>query len=262
MPLLTEAIGSILDNFSDAVEGGNAYRSSGDKYWGIPSLRSHDDRLFTGKTSTFGTKTTVAIPTVTAADGARLVREDAAPFFLLCTAQASGTGNTGAARKITTHTVATFVVETDFAETVANGDTFSALEGFKRMQDITDHEAEDTAEVGGHDRAFSFDMHPGRQLDRGGDGTETWESELRMKLRILKKGREQTARKSALENAQNIASILTGVTARGEGALDLRGDYTESLTAMDREPTIEQDSTKVVATVRFKITYRFDAVYR
>ena len=120
MTILTETIGGILDNFADAIEGGNSYRGSGTAYKGIPSTRSPDWRLSTGENATGGSTTTAVIGGIAATTAAQLVRTDAAPYFLLCTAQNSGTGNTGAARKITDYDgTDTFTVAPAFAEAVS-----------------------------------------------------------------------------------------------------------------------------------------------
>lgn len=259
VPILLENLGNILDNYADAIEGGNSYRGSGDAYYGIPSKRSHDVRLSVGEVATSGSTTTAQLQGIPATTAAQLLRNDAAPYFLLCATQSTGELNTGAARKITDHDgTDIFTVAPAFAEAVQVDDTFSVLEGFKRMYDGNDFEHEDTLDKSGHDRAFSLELVPGRRLDWGGDGTEIWDSELRLRLRILKRGRERTARKSVLENIQNILSILTGISGN-----DLRGDYVQSLTAMDRAPEITvNDQTKVVALAKFRIIYRFDAAYK
>jgi len=270
MPLLTETIGAILNNYADAVEGGNAY-NGGTVYRGIPSVRSFDRRLWTGVVGSGDTtQWGVSIATISVEEGQKLLRSDAPPYFLLYTA-GPREANIGAARKIINvefvnagegGVLTVFTVETAFAAITAVG-TMSVLEGFKYLPDIYDIESDEADVPGGWDRRFSLDLVPGSQMDWGGDGTEQWRSTMQLRLRILKKGRERTARMSALENIQNIASILTGITAqRGPVGQDMRGAYTQNLSMMDTAPTIEQDENKVVATINFRIIYRFDAVYR
>jgi uncharacterized Zn-binding protein involved in type VI secretion len=254
MSALTETPGDILDNYADAIEGGNSYRGSGTAYNGIPSARSFDDRLSTGETATAGSTTTAKIGGISAAVGGQLVRTGAAPYFLLCTAQNSGTGNTGYARKITGHDgTDTFTVAPAFAEAVANGDTFSVEEGFYRMRDVADIEAEDTESKGGHDRVFSVELSPGRRLDWFGTGYEQYSSVMTIVLRLLKQGRERTARQSLLENAHRMIAIIP--------SSDLRGDYVQVVDALTEEPEVEEDATKVVVRLNFRIQYRLDATY-
>lgn len=255
MTTLTASIGAILDNFADAIEGGNSYRGSGTAYKGIPSTRSFDDLETTGLNATAGSTTTATIGAVDADEAGYMVREYAPPFFLLCTAQAAGSGNTGAARKITQHDgTDTFTVAPAFAETVASGDTFSIAEGFKRMRDIVDVESDDGI-AGGLDRIFSLDMLPGKRLPIYGNGYEWHESTMDLYIRIHKKGRERTARQAILENAQQMRTILT--------RLDVRGDYVQLVDVLDSQPEIfSENKDRITIRDRYRVKYRVDASYK
>jgi len=254
--VLTESIGDILDNFADAIEGGKDYRGGfAAAYKGVPSAQSMDYReSATNSLATAGSTTTATMGDIAASAGLRAVRSDAAPFFLLCVSQASGSGNTGAARKITSHNgVDTFVVAPAFPEAVANGDRLAIVEGFKRMRDVTDIEAEDGI-AGGLDRTFSLRLVPGRRLPWYGNGYETFESTMELTIRLLKKGRERTARKSALENIQQMRTILT--------RLDVRGNYVQLVDVLSTLPeTVEDTADKVVIKDKYRVVYRLSAAY-
>lgn len=255
MSLLTETIGTILDNYADVIEGGTAYRGSGTAYDGIPGTRSPSKSISAGETTAGGSGTTVQITTITAAVGAELARAEGPPFFLLCTAQASGTSNVGAARKISSHDgTDTFTVATAFPVAVASGDTFSVVEGFLRMPDAFDIESEDTGSTGGWDRVFHLSMLPGTRLSWYGNGTETYESELEVRIRILKRSRARQSTASALENSYTIRSAMSKPTHRG--------DYTQLIDAEAGKPEVlANDNEKIVILDKLRCVYQTEASF-
>lgn len=250
MTMLQEAIGSILDNYADAIEGGNAYRGSGTAYSGICGAYSHSEHEDFGLSPISGSTTTIVGTALTADIGAAIVRTDAPPFFVLCTSQAALTQNTGAARKITAYDSGTntLTVSPAFNDAVAGGDIFAVKEGFKRAPDNVD--INDDEATGAFDRFFRFTMLPGTLAPWFGNSVEQYDSTLEIQLRIMKRARDRNATASALENVLRFRSILT----RGEHR---DGTYTQRLSAQSNAPTVlDEDAERVIVSDKYAITYR------
>jgi hypothetical protein len=247
-------IGSILDNYADAIEGGNAYRGSGTAYTGIAGYRSFDP--FMGETVTSsgnGTTTTVVSTTLAAGDALKLVHETSPPVFLLSKTQAALTGNVGAARRITAHNgTSTFTVAPAFPEATASTDTFQLREGFKRSPNTIDLEADDSAKAG-WDRYFQLSAAAGSRLDYSGNGRYLFETELHLRLRLRKAAARREVLASALENMALLATVLSDGNLRDSDGTG----YTQVLSAPDGTPeTLADDDHKVVLLARYRLVYR------
>ena len=171
---------------------------------------------------------------------------------MLCTSGAAG--STQKARRITAwdNTGKEFTVD---AFPVAPGDTavFTVLQGFKRLPNNVDVFAEETEVEGSYDRYFDLALTPGKLLDWGGNGTHTYEGELTITLRLLKHGRLHDWRRSMLENITLLGTSLPS-TASGQEHRD--GTYVRLLQPPDGPPSIREDTTKLVAALPLRITYR------
>jgi hypothetical protein len=254
MTALQNTIGFIIDNYSDAIEGGNSYRGSGTAYNGICGAYSHNEHEDTAITATSGSTTTIVDTAFSDSVGSAAVRTDAPPFFALCSSQATLTRNTGAARKITAYATGTntFTVAPAFTDAVAATDVFALKEGFKRAPDNIDINGDGEA-AGGFDRFFRFEMMPGKLAGWFGNGREQYESTLEIQLRIMKRSRDRNAVSSAMENVLMFRSILPRGAHRD-------GTYTQNLSAMAEEPKIlDEDEQRVIVSDKYAITYRVSA---
>ena len=182
--ILTQAVGAILDNYADVIEGGNSY-NSGTSYKGIPGTQSHDraiDEVGTVTASGNGTTTTITYAN-SLADTARYYRADGPPFFLRCTssAGAGSADNADGARKVSNWS-ATTITTAAWPDGTLSGDAFVMMEGFKRAPDSFDIESDgpDT----GFDRFFHLRLVPGALLPWSGANTKTYRGILELRLRI------------------------------------------------------------------------------
>jgi hypothetical protein len=252
------ATGGILDNYADAIEGGNSYRGSGTAYKGIAGSSSLHDLAGTSIVCTSGaaSKTTFVSTTIADAIAEQLVRTDTPPMFLLCASQDSGTGNTGGARKIASFTASTdtYAVAPAFAENIQTNDAFTVREGFRRLPDNVDIEDEDTGIAAGWDRAFSLHMTPGLRQGWFGNSVYQFRSQLEIRVRFLKAHRQQNAIAAALENIGLFRVILP--------RSDLRSSGVQELSPFEAEPEIlTDDAYKIVVADRYDLTYRVEAAY-
>jgi len=252
----SQDLGSILDHYADVIEGGNAY-NSGTSYYGIPGrysadpgLRSGDDTPLTAVAA--GTTTSIEVAGTYDWAETRWVKERSPGFFLLCTAGADAAVDK--ARRITAWNNATKRFTVD-AFAVAHGDAaeFTALQGFKRLPNGVDVFSDDTGVEGGYDRYFSLSLMPGARLDWGGDGTATYEGELIITLRLLKHGRLHDWRRSLIENVTMLGGTMSS-SASGQDHRD--GTYVRFLSPPESKPSVEEDTTKLVAALPLRIRYR------
>jgi len=253
--IATQAIGSILDHYADVIEGGNAY-NGGSEYHGIPGRYSRDPGLLSGDDSPLaaegaGDATTINV-TGHSWPQSRWVRADGAPYFLLCTA--GTTAAIGEARRITAwdNTAKNFTVDA-FSAAPGSAGEFVVLEGFRRLPDTVDINADDTLSEGGYDRTFNLRLTPLKPRDQYGNGTETWDGILTLTLRILKHNRLHEWQASAVENLTYLASIMT----LGHNPDHRDGVYIRALLPIEDAPEIaHDDKTKIVAAAQMPIVYR------
>jgi len=247
--------GAILDHYADVIEGGNAY-ASGTSYYGIPGRYSADWGLRTGADTPItadaaGDTTTIAYSSGDW-DESRWVKERSPGFFLLCTS--GDDAATNKARRITgwDNTAKEFTVD---AFPAAPGDAaeFAVLQGFKRLPNGVDVFADETEVEGGYDRYFDLSLVPTQRLDWGGDGTATYQGLLAITLRLLKHGRLHDWRMSITDNVTLLGNILT---SNGSGQDHRDGTYVRMLAPPETAPSIEEDTTKIVAAMPLRIVYR------
>lgn len=255
--LSSEAIGSILDHFSDVIEGGNAYNGS-TSYRGIAGTRSSDDGLRNGSDGSFvctGTPTTTTTPYGSGNwSSDRWVKAQSPGFFLVDAAQE-------AARRITGWNNTTKVFTTDaFPAAPTSGNTILVRQGFRRIPNNVDINDDAAGVSEGYDRHYSIDLTPGVAAMIYGVGTETRRAELSVTLRILKYGRELDARRSVLEN---IAIIATALQFGGAGSLPNHrdGTYVRAVLPPTEEPDIVSTAVKTLATVRLPLVYRVNRLF-
>jgi len=265
MTVLQNTIGSILDNYADAIEGGNTYRGSGTKYRGIPGTYSNDSGIRSGDdtplTATGATANTAfAVASTYSWDSNRWVKTEGPPMFALCTS-ATNAQNVGAARRVSAYDNSTqtftFSGYVSWPANMSVDDVFAMREGFKRLPNNIDIEADDNEFTNGFDRTFKLTAMPGERLDWYGDGYQSFKTTLELRLRFLKYAREWDVVAAALENLSIIRSILT------TNKYDLRGDYVVALIAdKGNSPEVsKEDKDKVVVLDKYDLIYSYDATY-
>ena len=259
--LAQNAVGDILDHYADVIEGGNAY-ASGDSFLGIPGTYSRHPGILSGDDTPLtaaaaGTTTSIEVANTYSWPSNRWVRGNAPGFFLLCT---SGEDRAvSEARRITAwdNTSKRFTVD---AFTVAPGDgaTFSVFEGFKRLPDTIDINAEGTDSALGYDRFFNLALTPQLPLDWYGNGTETWQGELAITLRHIKHARLHQWQAAVAQNLTIIASAmtLTGATEHRDST-----HVRALLRPTDAAEVVLEDQHKIVSTLRLPIVYRIERGY-
>lgn len=254
--IATNTIGAIIDHYADVIEGGNAY-NSGSSYLGIPGTYSRDPGLLRGDDTPLtataaGNTTTIEIASTYSWASNRWVRDDVPNFWLLCTSGATSAVNE--ARRITAwnNTTKRFTCDA-FPEAPGDAAEFDVLQGFKRLPNTVDPFAEDTESPGGYDRRFHITLTPQAPRDWYGAGTETWDGELAVTLRLLKHARMHNAKQSVAENLGILASAMT---------LSASPDHRDStyvralLRPTEAAEIVTEDQHKIVAALRFPIIYR------
>jgi len=249
MTALSQEVGDILANYADVIEGGNSYRGSGTAYKGIPGTDSVADELPLEITASGnGTTTTVVDSSRSWADSDRWSRADLAPFFLCCSS-ATNAANVGAGRKISSWALATTKFTTAaFPAATTTGDVFDVREGFKRIQDGIDIEADDQV-PDGFDRCFQLDYDAGQDEQVYGRGVTRYRGMLIVRLRLLTRHAVHTAKQRALNNMQRIRALLP----RPE---HLDGTYVKALFDSEEKPVIKtNDAKKIVVELPFTLIY-------
>ena len=256
--LLTQSVGFILDNLSDAIEGGNTYRGSGTAHKGIPGLLSNDSGLVSGDDDDVTASSTVSTTVVPYASGdwpsSRWEKADSPQFYMRCVT-ATNAANVEQRRRITAwnNTTKRFTVAPAFDAIVTSADTFVVHQGFKRVPDNFDINSDESGVPEGFDRFFDLRCLPGTREPWYGNNTETYRTKLELYLRIEKKSRHRRATQSIFEN---LLMLRSGLTRHGHGDCT----YTVSLSAEGTEPDIiTNDTKKIVARDRFDLVYRINS---
>lgn len=275
-----EYVRGILDGYADLIEGGTAYQDTSvptaDQLTqlGVPGTGSH--ALFASDGLTVGgsgqelpfwkleaSASSANATQVTFGSGTwaaqRWEKTDTPPFFLICTT-ATNAANLNRARKITgwNNTSKVFTVKA-FDANITSGDVFVVAQGFKRAPDNFDINSSETGTHDGFDRFFVLSALGGRRLDWNGNGFHTLETEMLLRLRILKRGKARSAIASAFENSMILRSAIT----RGNiNATNARPKFVQMVDPMSGQPEIEtEDEAKIVLLDRFRLVYRVDSTY-
>lgn len=248
-----QEVGDILAHFADVIEGGNAYRGGGTACNGIPGTDAVGDELPMAITATAnGTTTTVTDSSRTWVDSDRWSKTDMLPHYLVCSS-ATNTANVGVGRKISAWTLATKKFTTAaFPSATTLGDTFDIRQGFRRIRDGVDIEADDESVPDGYDRVFQLDVGPGRFEPVHGRGVDRFRGELVLRLRLLKRHRLHTSRARALSNIARLRTLVP----RPE---HLDGTYVRALWSEDPPVFVTDDPKKLVVEVRFVMIYAINA---
>ena len=262
MAVFDNALAFILANYADVIEGGNAHRGSGTAYLGIPGRQHHqpviDDNAVVQSAVALGSTTIVqATTSITTLTNEDVVKSSTPPLFLLFTVvgDLGSPLNVGAARKISAYDPSTrrFTVAA-FPAAIEFGDFFELRQGFKRAPDKVDIDDVAGAPDGSFDRFFSLRALPGELMDWFGDGMQQYRSTMELRLRIEKRGREQKAIASALENLAIIRSIIT----RGD---QRDGTYTQLLKARGEAERVVDNATMIVLRERYDLIYRTNRTF-
>lgn len=257
--LLTEDIGAIIDNYADVIEGRASYRGSGTEYAGVPGVGSNLDGLIneTGNSVTaasdgsttgfYATESLVGVGLIGIDDGrANWNNWEGPRLYLLCTASnGDGAPNLNAHRPIGNYTDSSKSVLQlpAWDGAVKADDTFTILEGFKRLPD----NAEVFDEGNAFDRYFHFELNPGQRSEWYGNGREHYTGTLTLYLRMQKRARMRRENSELAVNMNRIASALTRSEHRGDY---VKGVFHEA----PWEPAFESD-VMIVASQSFRIEY-------
>lgn len=257
-----QALELILRNYADVIEGGNAYRGSGTSWRGIPGSHSNDPELRQAVDTPLtaepgGSTTTVIVAAARSWESSRWVKAETPGYFFI---GATGTAaNVGAARRVTgwNNTTKTFTTDA-FPAAVAEDDTFTVRQGFKRVPN-----QEDPDRLGGigFDRGFSLRAMPGDPVDYGGGGTATYRTKIEITLRMLKGGRMHDSAEAVLSNLALIREVIT--MAGQYGHPDHRdGTYTRALLPdVGSAQLVIDDKDKVVAADSYQLIYRINNAF-
>jgi hypothetical protein len=267
---LNQALGLILKNYADVIEGGSSFRGSGTAYNGIPGTWPNDEGLRTATDSplvviggTTGAPPVAKCSTTTFDVGSgyswasdRWVKENAPSFWALSTS--TGT-NKDAARKITgwNNTTKVFTVSPAFTIAPVTGDSMTILQGFKRIPNNVDIESDAVNAKDGFDRTFHLLASCGSRMALFGNSTQTNKTNMILRMRFAKYGREHDAVMCAFENMTTICSILS------RGALpDHRdGTYTVGIWLEESPKIIKEDQQKIVISATFVLIYKVSNVF-
>lgn len=259
--LLDTALASLLHNYADAIEGGNGWRGSGTAYKGIPGRYSNDpglrdaDATLTVSAAVSTTQFRVATPSQWRAN--RWTPDNCGAFWVL---GATGT-LVGKHRKLTAYAYTaavvdppadaygTFTVGTAFGSAPQPADTFSVLQGFKRVPNGVDIEG-DRGTTDGYDRCFHLSANPGKVLNWYGSSVAVYETTLRLRLRLCKFSRLHDWTAAVMTNA----AIIRQALVRRE---HYDGVYTMALSPLGGEcVVIKDDKDKVVVQDSYRLLYQ------
>jgi hypothetical protein len=260
--VLNQSLNDIVENYADVIEGGNSYRGSGTAYRGIPGTYPNDPELRSGADTpqtVVGTSVSTTTFDVTGVswNEDRWVKTNAPGYWALCNTAGD---NFEQARKITAYnnTTKVFTVGSAFTAAPSAADSMVMLQGFKRLPNDVDIEAEETESPTGWDRFFSLTLEPGERLEYFGSGVETYITEMVLKLRILKKERPRDAVASAFENI----NILRSAIKRGANPDHRDGTYTRALWAKSGAEVVKDDQHKIVMQQAFQLVYRINSEFK
>jgi len=257
---LSNALGAILDSYSDCIEGGSTWSGAATPFRGIPGRRSNDREIISGTDSPLsvvaGVSTTVfSVAGTYSWESPRWVKDNVPGYWMLCTTSGgAGLPNLDCARKIKgwDNTTKRFTVAA-FPAIPTAADVFEVLQGFKRTPNGIDIEADHDGVTGGFDRFFSLSALPGKQLSWYGKGVATYETELHLKLRMSKAFRQHDSIASVLENLAIIRPIL----CRGSNPDHRDAVYTVALLSEDGAAEVTKDDRfKTVALDKYKLVYK------
>jgi hypothetical protein len=264
MAVYDNAIGKILDHYSDVIEGGNTY-ASGTSYNGIAGFYSNDS--YVGVLTSTGLVSTVDGTTSRATFGNNqwpetLWQKDESPKWFLKCSSATNAANVGAARRVLSWTPSTNVMVffSAFPAATKLGDMFTPMEGFKRLPNNLDIESDGPEFKEGFDRTFQLSAPMGVRSNWYGDGMHTYETQLELRLRLLKYGRSRDAEASALQNMVAISSVITRGDTRDNGTTDAKFVRALLPPEKDLEKT-EEDTTRLVIRQSFRLIYAVDSTY-
>lgn len=248
--MFSQNLDGVLDNYADAVEGGNSWRGSGTAYKGIPGVGSVDADVRAGLTLTVATAVSSTVFAVTPASPTwRADKWSTANGPAYWAVGASGTV-VGQHRKITGYAPATgrFTVAAAFSPAEVANDTLTVLQGFKRLPNGVDIETDESAPEG-YDRYFHLSAIAGRPLRWHGSGHMTFETRLLLRLRLLKYGRLHDWTAMAMTNL----AMLRAALVRRE---HYDGTYVRALTPLDGESAIAvNDKSKIVVQDSYRLVY-------
>ena len=244
-------VGNLLNHFSDVLEGGNAY-ASGSSYDGVPAKYSNDPELRAGDYTDVTTTSTVSTTVLAYSTGdwpsTRWEKTDIPGYFAVCTS-ATNIANEGAARRITgwNNTTKRFTVDA-FPASVTVDDTFEILQGFKRIPNSVDIEA--VGIEAGYDRFFRFDVESeGADLGFYGKGIASYKTQLQLRVRLLKYGRDTDMRSAAFTVMKDLRQAIIDPDNRD-------GTYVRAVTFEGSSDIIKDDLHKIVVLQRFSLIYR------
>jgi hypothetical protein len=261
---IANAPGAIIDNYVDAIIGGNSARGSGTLYLGIPGRMSNDPALMGGEDTPLAVagNTTLSTTTFDVANSRSWTTlrwvKDGPGYWAHCLTSGA---NFDQARKIIgwNNQTKVFTVANGFSAIPSKDDSFEILQGFAHPPYGIDLEADYKTVTHGFDRFFSPEISVGKQIGYYGAGVATYQAELKIKLRIMKYAKSHRAEQSMFENLAIIRSAITSASIPDHRD----GTYTRALLPTDGAVEILiNDSEKIVAVDKYTIFYRLQTGLR
>jgi len=138
-----------------------------------------------------------------------------------------------------------------FDHVVSAADTFSLLQGFRRVPNWEDLDS-DAGSADGFDRHFHLSATPGKRAQWAGSGALTYQTDLKLRLRITKRGRLHDWTAAAMTNIGILRCALPN-TANYDAT------YIRALVAGETDPKpFKDDSKKIVVEDTYRLFYRVD----
>jgi hypothetical protein len=146
-----------------------------------------------------------------------------------------------------------FTVSVAFSSAVQAADTFTVLQGFKRLPNGVDIESAEGA-ADGYDRTFHLSAGAGKRTEWSGTGAWLLETQLKLRVRFLKFGRLHDWTAAAMTNM----AILRAGLAK---TIHYETTYMRALIPDGNIEIVHEDNNKLVAEDTFRLFYRFDTSF-
>jgi hypothetical protein len=146
-----------------------------------------------------------------------------------------------------------FTVAAAFTNSPAAADTVTMLQGFKRVPNGVDIEADEGASEG-YDRVFHLLADAGKRAEWSGSGAWLFETQLKLRVRFVKFGRLHDWTNAAITNM----AILRAGLAR---TIHYETTYMRALIPDGSIDITHEDNNKLVAEDTFRLFYRLDTSF-
>ncbi len=253
--LVSQGLAAVFHTLADAIEGGNTWRGSGTAFKGIPGQYSNDLQLAAESPLTVGAAvSTTQFKVAKRWSPNRLITNNGPAWWVLNAAGEHRKLIAAANSTILPATEATtFTVGTAFTAAPAPTDTLTLLQGFKRLPNGVDIEADEGA-AEGFDRTFHLAAETGQRTPWGGSGAWLFSTKLRLRVRFCKFSRLHDWTAAAMTNM----AILRAGLAR---TIHYETTYMRALLPDGEIRVVRDDANKLVAEDTFTLFYRLDTSF-